>query len=498
MNRTIRRVALALGMAFLALFVQLNYVQLVRSRALTEDPRNRRRIIQEYGTRRGEILAGGLEIARSIPSGDSQYRYGREYPLKALFGPITGYYSFIYGATGLERTYNDVMLGREPAAPQDWVDSLLGRTREGNILELTMNPALQRIARAKFGKQLGAAAVVDTETGAVLGLYANPMYDPNGLSEPPSRQAQSRKVWDVLNTNPLRPLTFRATQERYPPGSTFKIITAAAGLENGMKTTTTFPNPRRLNLPDTDKALRNFSGGACAGGGRISMARGFRVSCNTTFAQIAMKIGPTKLEAMATKFGLNGDPVFDIPLVPSCVRAFPGAGCDIAQDLSRPATAYSGIGQQDVRITPLQMALVAATVENSGKVARPYLVSRIRDASGKVIYHTVPRVSKPIYSKATAKGMRAMMADVACRGTGRVVGLRNSCSGKVGGKTGTAQTGVKGEAPHVWFVAWGDGVAVAVVVENGGDLGADATGGRVAGPIAKALLERALKDRSKK
>jgi peptidoglycan glycosyltransferase len=494
-NKAIRHVALILGLAFVALFAQLNVVQVARSRHYSEDPRNRRLLIREFATKRGQLVAGDEILARSIATHD-RLKYLREYPLGKLFGPITGYYSFIFGRTGLERSYNRTLLGDEPVTPRDFFDDLIGRDRPGHTLILTVNPDLQRIARSKLGNQRGAVAAINPNTGAVLALYSNPSFDPNPLSG--HDPAQVRQAWDRLNRDPLNPLIFRATQERYPPGSTFKIVTAAAGLELGKMTPdTTFPNPRALDLPYSDKTLPNFGGGACRGGGsRISFATGFRVSCNTTFGQVGLRIGGDKLAEMAGRFGLGTDLGSDLPTTPSCLRAAsqPGRCDDTPLDQGLPGhgpfTALSAIGQFSVRVTPLQMAVVAATVANGGKVARPFVVRRVISADGDVLRETKPDLRGPIFSQRTASRLKKLMIDTVRFGTGAVVGF--CCSGRVGGKTGTAQIGIEGKAPHAWFVTFAPGIAVAVVVENGGSLGSDATGGKVAGPIAKAIVERVL------
>lgn len=488
MNSSIRKVALGLALAYLALFANLNVYQLARSEDLTADSRNRRNIIAEYGTRRGEIIArGNTVIARSVVSDSGQYKYRREYPMAELFGHITGYYSFFYGASGLERTYNATMLGKEPRTSKNFVDSLLGREAAGNVLQLSIDPDLQELAKRKIGSQRGAAALIDSNTGAVLALYATPSYDPNPLSASPRHQSEIRDAWAKLADDARRPLTFRATAERYPPGSTFKIITTAAALELGkLSPNYSLPFRRRLDLPDTDRTLGNFGNSTCGG----SMRRALQVSCNTYFAQLGMTVGSAKMYEMASRFGLNAPMPFDIATAPSCLRADALGGCS-TEPLSRPHTAYSAIGQFDVRVTPLQMALVTATVGNGGYRLRPTLVQKVLDPEGKVIRETEPQRSKRIYSAKTARALRSMMIDVVRLGTGRIVGFKEGRKGIIGGKTGTAQVGVEGKAPHVWFVAFAPGLAVAVVVENGGSLRSEATGGKVAGPIAKALIEAA-------
>jgi penicillin-binding protein A len=497
MNASIRKVALVIGLVFLALFVNLNVVQVARSTQLSEHPRNQRDLIDERGTKRGAILASdGTVLAQSVPTGDPVDKWRREYPQKSLMGFITGYAtsSIFCGSSGVEASYDDYLTGQKPLTTDTFWDELLGREKTGNNLRLTINPSLQRLARKELGSQRGAVAAIDPRTGAILALWSNPNYDPNLITRKIQRGCEDPKR--ALEADPDRPLRSRATQERYPPGSTFKIITAAAGLADGMRPTTSFPNPGTLDLPDTNLRLRNFGGGSCAGGGGISMAQGLRVSCNTTFAQIAMRIGAKKLDDMARKFGLDVTPDFDIPAVSSCLIALPGGPCDDPSALSRPATAYSGIGQQSVRLTALQMARVVATVANDGRVPRPYVVDRVLDPDNKLLQRTKPQLSKPIYKARVARQLKEMLYDVMRFGTGRAANFNLSLA-KIGGKTGTAQTGVDGAAPHVWFVAFSKTVAVAVVVENGGDLRHEATGGRVAGPIAKAVLEWVIRDQRK-
>lgn len=490
MNRAVRRIALVLGIAFAALVGQLSYLQVFSAEKLSENPANRRLLIKEYSILRGSMVAGSVTVAESRATNDN-LKFQRVYPQKALYGQITGYYSILFGRYLAEQSYNDYLIG---AGPQDrftaLVDDVLGRDRKGDSLILTINPSMQRVARSALGGQKGAAVALDPETGEILAMYANPSYDPNPLS---SHDLDTvNKAWQRLNSDKEKPLISRATQERYPPGSTFKVIVTAAALEDGIKPTDTYPNPRALKLPQTNKTLPNFGGGACRGGGRISMAAALRVSCNTTFAQIGMQLGPEKLDVMARKFGFGAAPKgFDLPASASCFYAVPGEPCREPL-IDKPQTAISSIGQSNVRATPLQMALVAATVANLGRVPQPHIVREIRDPSGTIVKRFAPAPSDPIYSDNTAETLKEMMIDVVDRGTGQPAAVR-SLRGEMGGKTGTAQTGVSGEAPHVWFIAFAPGIAVAVVVENGGDLADAATGGKVAGPVARALIEEKLK-----
>ncbi|MHB8510739.1 MAG: peptidoglycan D,D-transpeptidase FtsI family protein [Actinomycetota bacterium] len=481
MNRSIRKVALALAVALIALLVQLNYDQVIAARRFSDNPNNRRLLDKEYSTQRGDIIADGQLLAHSERTND-RLKYIRVYPFKDLTAELTGYYSIVFGASALEHHYNDFLSGERPFKASNIVDDLLGRDRKGNSIQLTLDLKLQQLAKQKLGSQRGAVVALNPNTGEILAMYSNPSYDPSGLSS--HDLGVINRTWSALGKDPLTPLVARSYQQLYPPGSTFKVVVSAAALEAGVKPSDTFPNPTALPLPLTNIQLRNDYKGACPGASEISFADGLRVSCNTTFAQIGMRIGPQKLVSMAEKFGLDNPSQFDLGGVTSCVRAAT-IGCD-TPTLDKPQTALSSIGQFGVRVSPLQMAVVAATIANDGRVPVPHIVREVQDYAGHVIQTYDPAPSAPIYSMQTAQTLKSMMIDVVNNGTGQPAAVRGVV---MGGKTGTAQTGIPGQAPHVWFIAFAPGIAVAVVVENGGLLGVNATGGRVAGPIAQALIQ---------
>jgi penicillin-binding protein A len=311
-------------------------------------------------------------------------------------------------------------------------------------------------------------------------MWSNPSFDPGPLGAHNPRRV--RQYWESLDPgSPGSPLVNRATSRGYPPGSSFKTIVAAAALESGRFTPdSTFPDPAALELPLTTATIRNFGRGTCAGGGQIDLTDAFRVSCNTTFGDIGLRI-PQPLFRTAERFGFNQRIPFDIVDEPS---AFP----EIPDDRA-PARAQAAIGQVDVVATPLQMALAAATVANGGQVPRPRLVREIIDASGEIVRRYAPEGLGRAISQQTASQLTRMMVEVVERGTGTAAQMEGI---QVGGKTGTAETGVEGAAPHAWFIGFAPAtnpqLAVAVIVENGGSLGSEATGGAVAAPIAQAVL----------
>jgi peptidoglycan glycosyltransferase len=483
MNRPIRRVATAALVLFGLLFLNVNYIQVVRADALRKDPRNNRLLLDEYGRPRGDIIAGRSTLVESRKTND-RLEYLRVYAdgranIASVFAPVTGAYSLVFGATGIERTYDDTLSGQDDRLfVRRVADLLTGRQPQGGSVLLTIDPALQLLAAQQLGNRKGAVVALDPRTGAILALVTSPSYDPNALSshDPGAIRTAEKK----LLADQDRPLVDRATEEVYPPGSTFKVVTAAAALEAGMKPSDLVDCAREITLPLTRNVkLRNFSGETCPAKEPLSAA--LQHSHNTAFATLGMKLGADKLQDMAEKFGFNARP--DLPL-----RA---VGSVFPQGLNAPQTAQSAIGQYDVRATPLQMALLAATVANDGKMMKPYVVSQVLGPDLSPLDKTSPEVrSRPI-SATTAQGLTDMMVEVVRAGTGtraQIPGIT------VAGKTGTAQNA--GPRPHAWFIGFAPAeaprIAIAVLVENGG--GEDnVTGGIVAAPIARAVMEAALR-----
>jgi peptidoglycan glycosyltransferase len=487
-SASLRRFALVMFVAFAALIANLSYLQIARSKDLSSHSGNQRLLLAEYSIQRGQIIAGGQILAESVLT-NHKLKYLREYPayqgVQGLFSFLTGYYSVIYGRTGLEESFNEYLAGKKPVSlSESIVDQLLGRDVKGNSIVLTIDPNLQKIAAQKLGNQKGAVVALDVHTGAVLAMYSSPTFDPNPLSS--DNLGAMQAYWQRLTASKDHLLVARATDELYPPGSSFKPVVLAAALEDGMTPDTSFPNPSTgFALPDTTIHLGNWGGGACPGGSSVSLRNGLRVSCNATFAQAALRVGAAKLVAMAEKFGFDRPVDFDIPVVSSCVEEAAGGGC-ASPTLNRPETALSGIGQFGVRVTPLQMAIVAATVASDGRVPHPFLVKEVQDFAGATVQKFGPPLSAPIYSPQTARWMKELMINVVNNGTGTSAQIPGVV---VGGKTGTAQTGVPNDLPHTWFISFTPDIAVAVIVEHGGTLKNEATGGKVSAPIAKAIME---------
>jgi penicillin-binding protein A len=500
-DRRIRRLGIALVSLFAVLFVQLAYVQMFAAGRIRNDPANAaRQIIAEYKVDRGKILSSDqVVLAQSVPSsGGSNYLYRRVYPNGPLYAGITGYYSRIYGRSELEQAMNDYLSGDAPElAASNFADLVLGRPKKGGTVVTTIDSSLQQTAQTALGALPGAVVALDPRNGDVLAMVANPTFDPNALSS--GTDQQIRTAWTQLNADPDKPLLSRAKDELFLPGSTFKMITASAALENGYGPQSLWPNPHVLDLPLTNGTLENFGNELCSGGAsKVTMAEAFRQSCNVPFGEIGLKLGPDAMQAQAQAYGFcPTDPPNQtecmqptIPFViPFETGRFPVPAYFKDND---PLLAFSAIGLDNVLSNPLQMALVGAAIANGGHEMAPRLVKEIRDPQGLVVKSFGPQeYAQPPISGQSANDLRQMMIDVVEHGTGtaaRISGLT------VAGKTGTATNGPN-KPPNAWFVSFAPAggattasIVVAVIVLDGGDLGNEATGGRVAAPIAAKVI----------
>ena len=492
MERQIRRVGIGLILSFLAVFLQLNYVQIFAAERIAQNPANRLQLIREYSIKRGEILTlDGQVIARSKPQ-KGLYKFRRLYPGGELYGHITGWYSVRYGLDRIERTYRDQLLGEGGTlSMQDIQDRFLGSGEQGDDIRTTIASRLQEAARQALGSNRGAIVAMDPNTGEVRAMYSNPSFDPTPLAS--FDGSESKQYWNSLDpSSSTSPLVNIATTRGYPPGSTFKVVTAAAALQSGRyKPDSTFPDPQKLEpcegarepgdpcMPLTNESLTNFTHEPCLGG-QINLFDALRVSCDTTFAMIGLDI-PDDIREMAEKMGFNEPLPFDVRTELSQMP--------VIDDEAAPFRAYAGIGQGDVNATPLQMAVVAATIARGGEVPVPRLVREIIDQSGRVVRRFEPEVLNQAMSPDVADAVTQMMVAAVANGTG---GAAQIPGVDVAGKTGTAQT-VQGQNPHTWFIAFAPAndpqLAVAVIVENGGTFGSEATGGAVAAPLARQIFD---------
>jgi peptidoglycan glycosyltransferase len=478
----LRRIAAACLVLFGLLLVNLNYQQYVKADDRNNDPANRRVLLAEYSTQRGPILAGGQPIAESVATPNDQLKYLREYPDGALYASVTGFYSYIYGASGIEAEEREVLAGTDDRLFVDRIANLItGQQQGGGSVVLTIDPAAQRAAYEGLQGQIGAVVAIAPQTGEILAMVNNPSYDPNVLTSHDGNAIT--EAWDNLNSDPNRPMLNRSIRETYPPGSTFKLVTAAAAFSTGdYNPETVVPAPRVLDLPQTTHDLPNEGGRACSPTGEMTIRNALRISCNTAFAGIGMEIGADALQEQAEKFGFNS--AFDIPMH-TATSVFPS-------DINAPQTAQSAIGQFDVRTTPLQMAMVTAGIANDGVVMKPYLVKEIRAPDLTPLETAEPEAFGRAVSVNVARQLQSMLVTVVETGSGQNAQIDGVT---VGGKTGTAQT-AEGEPPYAWFVACAPienpQVAVAVLIEKANVPAEEIAGGRLAAPIARAVIEAVL------
>lgn len=524
MNRQITLLGGGLLLAYLVLFVQLNRIQVVDAEDYRQHPDNSRPLVANFGAARGEIRAAdGAVLARSIEIEDGPFDRSREYPEGELFGHLTGYFSFDAGSDGLESSWDEELRGDRNQL-EDTLRELLGGDSTSADLNLTVSVDLQRAARDALGERRGSVVLLDAQSGAVEALWSYPSFDPNPLSSIDTAEARQARV-DVL-ADPDNPLLFRATRELFFPGSTFKVVTAASALDNEVASLDfpVFPTMTGYVPPLTTNEISNFGDSECGG----SLRELIRRSCNGATAQLAVELlGPTRLIATAEGFGFNDVPPLEMPgvvastmptafgqrlgrtvevdpriadqyeqgsdvidaLCPGTRDCSEPGGVELLDDM--PVFAQAAIGQFEVKATPLQMALVAAAIANDGTVPRPHIVSSVVDANGSVVHRADLDPWRRAIDRASAVDLRDAMADVVTSGTGQRVAVEGLV---VGAKTGTAQLGASLESTHAWLIAFAGTdlerpeVAIAVVVEADEQVG-EQTGGRVAGPVARAVLE---------
>ena len=361
MDRQIRKLGIALLVLFLIAFAQVNYIQVFAADRIAEDPANaQRQLIAEYKVDRGSILAAdGTTVLASSRKSPGALRFQRRYPHGELYAHETGFYSFVFGRTELEQSFNDFLTGdAAELLPQTLTDLILGRPKQGATIVTTLVPEIQEAAAAAALAEAGdvAIAAIDPATGDVLALVSEPTYDPNPLASQDPKVV--RDSWDELNADPEKPLLSRASDELFPPGSTFKLVTASAALENGFGPESLWPNPNELDLPLTDATIENFGGSTCSGGSQITLADALRQSCNVVFGAVGLELGAEKLAEQARAYGFTAEAGEDlVPFdIPWTSGVFPAPETFEGRD---PAVAISAIGQQDVAANPLQMALVA-------------------------------------------------------------------------------------------------------------------------------------------
>ncbi|WP_030612686.1 peptidoglycan D,D-transpeptidase FtsI family protein [Streptomyces fulvoviolaceus] len=484
MNKTIRRASVFALLLVFALLVRATWVQFYDGQALADDNDNRRNAIETYSSPLGNIIVAGDAITGSARTKDSDLKYKRTYTNGELYAAVTGYASQAYAPTQLEGIYADLLNGTDSRLTNVMDTVTNQRAEPGNVVT-TIDPAVQKAAYNALGDTKGAAVAIDPTTGKILAVVSTPSYDPSSLTDANT----AGTAWKKLTKDSDKPLTNRALRQPVAPGSTFKLVVAAAALEDGLYSSvdekTDSPDP--YTLPGTTTVLKNENSSAPCENATIRTA--LQYSCNNVFAKMASDLGQDKLRAMAEKFGFNNK-TQDVP-----VRAYESV---YPSDMDKSSTALTGIGQFDVTATPLQMAMVSAAIANGGKLVSPHMVSTITDSGGDVLKNYDDEAdTTEIVSSSTAEQLQSAMQTVVEEGTGtnaRIDGVT------VGGKTGTAQHGENNsETPYAWFTSYGKSdstgkeVAVAVLVEQSDAARSEVSGNGLAAPVAKAMMQAALK-----
>ena len=483
MDRQIRRLGVVLLLAFLLLFLQLGHIQVLQASKLANDPGNIRKVLQKFSSPRGDIqTSDGVLLAHSVPSHDI-FKYQRQYPTGPLFAHIVGYDSLTYGTSGVEEFYNSDLEGH--TIPLRHLADILTNRTVTETITLTLTNHLQQVVQNALGTKIGAAVALDPRSGAILAMYSNPSFDPNPLASHDQKAVAT--AWSAYQADPHQPMLARAFRRSYPPGSTFKVVTASAALDKDPALATkVYPTVSQISLPQTTHTLSNFNGETCGG----ILPDLLRVSCDTGFALIGLDLQGQNLSSEAMSFGFDRTPPLDTS-PGTLASTFPPASA-FAQN--QPGLAFSAIGQEDVSATALQMGLVASGIADHGVIMTPHVMSQIRDSQGNQVAAYNPKTWSTATSPGTASTVTGYMVGVVQGGTARNMALPGI---QVAAKTGTAQTGGASSQTANWMIAFAPAqaptVAVAVVVPPQPGLGGDVQGATIAGPIAKAMLAAALK-----
>ncbi|MFE9737612.1 peptidoglycan D,D-transpeptidase FtsI family protein [Streptomyces sp. NPDC006477] len=487
MNKPLRRVAIFCGLLILALLLRDNWLQFVRADELNAHPDNTRVRIERYANQRGNIIVDGKPITGSVDSKDPYYKYKRTYTDGPMWAPVTGYASQAYDANQIEKIEDGILTGNDDRLFFDRTLAMFtGEKKKGGDVVTTLSGAAQKAAFEGLGDKTGAVVAIEPKTGKILAMASTPSYDPSSFA---GYSGKDEKAWVALEKDKNKPKQNRALREIYPPGSVFKVVTAAAALENGKVTdiNAATDTPEGWKIPLSTKEMVNHASG-CA---NASLKRALDISCNSVFAKLGDDVGRDKMVEMAEKFGFNAE---QFTPVRSSASVYD-------KKADRGGNALSSIGQFNTATTPLQMAMVTAAIANDGKLMKPYMIDQLRAPNVDIIKQNEPEeMSQPVSPK-NAQLLQQMMESVVANGTGGKADLKME-GVKVGGKTGTAQHGDKNaKRPYAWFISYaktaeGSPVAVAVIVEDSaGTDREDISGGGLAAPIAKAVMKAVMKSR---
>ena len=473
MNRSIRRLYLTMAGGFVLLILLLGYWQVVAAGELNDRPDNPHVAQRERLVDRGRIISGdGVTLALSRPRRvQGQRIFERRYPMGALAPHVIGYAAPEQGKTGLESTWNRYLAGSYGTEPL--LQRLNLSEKRGADLRITLDTRVQRVALEALGGRRGAVVALDPRTGAVLAMVSEPGFDLNDVFA----------RFDRLTQGEGSPLLNRAVGGRYAPGSTFKVVTATAALESGLYTPESrFDDTGRLEVSGPD--ITNFGQQVF---GEHDLTFALTKSINTTFARIGQALGPEQLGAQMTAYGFGERPAIDLPTGEVTISGRYRDGRLAPNDEEGEDAARIAIGQENLGVAPLQMAMVAAAIANGGTLHRPFLMRSIVDRGGGVVREQGPQELGQVAGADTVTALNVMMRRVVQEGTGTAAALAGLA---VAGKTGTAETGVDGRN-HAWFIGFAPAidpvVAVAVVIED-----TTGTGGVEAAPVAAAVMKEAI------
>jgi penicillin-binding protein A len=488
MNPQISRLAVASLVLVVSLILGTTYWQAWAAPSLADRRDNAIKVVAQFTIKRGAIRAADRTVlARNRPRRvKGQTFYFRRYPARELFAHAVGYSTQARSRAGIEQSRNDFLTGANANLAtllDTTLDRLRGATIEGNDLILTLRPRAQRVALDALGGQCGAVAAIEPRTGKVLVLASSPSYDPNLV------ERNFAQVQRGAGPCGVAPLLNRATSGLFTPGSIFKVVTAAAALDTGTYSpSSTFYDPgycieygRRVNNYDTSTPF-----------GTVSFSQALIYSINSSFCQMGKKLGPEVILDYARRFGFYQDPPVDLP---SGERSPSGLYQDgkllPRSQESRADPGRLAFGQERMIVTPLQMAMVAGAIANRGVVMEPYLTDRVLEPDGSLLVRMKPDELRRAVKTEVADEIAAMMEGVVSGGTGTAAQISGV---RVAGKTGTAETGRAGRNT-AWFIAFAPvdnpRVAIAVVLQN-----QSGTGGEVAAPIAKQVMEALLRSPS--
>ncbi|GAB4100500.1 penicillin-binding protein 2 [Sinomonas halotolerans] len=486
MNQAIRNAWIAVAAMFALILGSISYVQVIGADALTGNPWNNRAILQTFCQDRGAILVAGEPIAQSVPSGSDACEFQRTYPTDpALYAGLTGYYSNVFGSTGLENSMNQTLTGQADQLLMDRIRQLvLGQQPKGASVELTIDPAVQALAYSLIPDgQRGSIVVTNPRTGQIIAMASKPSYDPNKVAT--HSQDAAQKAMAGLQAVPginLNQGVSGPTGALLAPGSVFKLVDTAAALASGKyDARSVLPNPAQMTLPGTSAKLPNYAGGNCYTRNEADFSFALEQSCNTPFASIALDLGQEAIAKQAAAFGFGQEAGDQLHLDYS-----PGV---FPEDLDRAQLAQSAIGQFDVKASPLQIALMTSAIANGGVQMKPSLVKRVTAPDLRVVDEPKPEVLRTSTTPEIARQISEWMANVVSRGIGSGAAVPGV---EVAGKTGTAELGDTG-LNNSWFTGFAPAddpqVQVTVVME-----GVDVkTGAALTSPSAAKIFEAVLK-----